>query len=404
MLVSAAGFILAINIFVATLFAASFGVVAWRHRDASAARWLAFGYGLGAINAGMEFILPQLQEPRPLTVVMYGMSLGAFLVCVVGLARHYRVRVPWLVMTTLWLIALIANAVMIGEDATRSLARGMIEQLPYLATHLLAAFVVFSARRKHPLDVLLVVLLLVTGLQFLVRPFMGQMLGTPGPQTYLHSLYGAYSQMMLAFLLIADGLLMFLILIRDQMAALTTRSETDKLSGLLNRRGFEDRADRAILAAQRTGAPGSLVLADLDNFKTINDTLGHERGDEVIASFAHLLSRKSIAGMIIGRQGGEEFAVFLTNTDLVAARIYAELMRQSFADQAQDLGLERVSASFGVVQLRDGDDLSDLLRKADLALYDAKKNGRNQVVVANHLDVAPPSDAAERRNGSRRPA
>ena len=397
---SAAGFILAINVFVSGLFIAAFSVIALRSRLAVGARWLALAYSMGVLNAALEFAMPGQQDPRLLGILIYVVSLSAFLICVIGLARHYTVRVPWIALAVLGAVSIVANAILIDQPSGASLMRGMIYQLPYFGAHLLGAMVVFSSRRRQALDVTLVIFLLLSGLQFIAKPFMSLEMGSPGIADYLHSVYAAYSQMMVAFLLITNGVLMLLILVRDEMAALTLRSDTDKLSGLWNRRGFEDRTETAMLVARRAQEPSALVIADLDNFKTINDTLGHERGDRVIEAFAHLMAEHASGRMVMGRQGGEEFAVFLPGATLASAKIYAETVRSSFVEKAAGLGLQTCSASFGVVELRDGEDLSDVMRRADAALYDAKTHGRNRVSTAD--DNA--SSGKDRRHGSRRPA
>ncbi len=392
---SAAGFVLAINIFVAALFTAAFGTLAWRNRSAIGARWLTIAYATGLLNAGLEFILPLQSDPTILNIMVFSVALSAFLMCVVGLARHYIVPVPWIGIALLATTSVALNALLADQPSSASLERAMIYQLPYFAAHMLGALVVFGSRRRKPLDVTLLVFLMVSGLQFIAKPFIAVSLGDGTSANYLQSLYGAYSQTLTAFLLIANGVLMLLIMVRDEMAALTLRSETDKLSGLWNRRGFEEHAERTLLAARRAGVPSALVLADLDHFKHINDTLGHARGDEVIAAFARILADNADARMVVGRQGGEEFAVFVPGANLSAARLYAEGVRIAFAAQGPRLGIKGLSASFGVVQLRPDDALTDTLRRADLALYDAKKNGRDRVSVLDDNENA----TAERRTG-----
>lgn len=392
---SAAGFVLAINIFVAGLFTAAFGIVVWRNKAATGARWLSFAYALGVLNAVLELVLPGQADPRLLGIVVFSVALGAFMVCVIGLARHYGVKVPWTAIGGLFTLSVAANGLLIDQPATSTFERALVYQLPYFAAHVLGAFVVFRSRRRAPLDLLLIGFLLVSGLQFVAKPFMAIGMGDGGSANYLHSLYGAYSQLLIAFLLISNGVLMLLIIVRDEMAALTTRSDTDKLSGLWNRRGFEDRAERAMVSVRRTGNSGALVLADLDHFKRINDTLGHEYGDTVIAVFAQILADSASPAVVIGRQGGEEFAAFIPGANLATGRLYADSVRANFAERGASLGIAELSASFGVVQLRAEDSLADLLRRADLALYEAKKNGRNRVSVAGHIEAAIPLDRRE---------
>src|SRR5690606_22430565 len=136
------------------------------------------------------------------------------------------------------------------------------------------------------------------------------------PQGYLTSPYAAYSQTLGALLLIANGLMMLLVIVRDVMAEITARSETDTLSGLLNRRGFEDKAEKALAMAARSGVPTVIVVADLDHFKQINDEFGHEAGDQVITDFARVMRSCAMPHMVLARLGGEEFAALLPGADL----------------------------------------------------------------------------------------
>lgn len=394
---SAAGFVLAINIFVAGLFTAAFGTIAWHNRNAIGARWMAIAYSLGVLNAGLEYLLPALADPGLLNTAVFAVALGAFLVCVVGLGRHYNVAVPWPALAILAIASVGINAALNDQASSASLPRALAYQLPYFAAHLLGALVVFQSRRRQPLDVTLLIFLVLSGLQFVAKPFLAVSLSYGSTQNYLSSYYGAISQTLTAFLLIANGVLMLLIMVRDEMAAITLRSETDQLSGVLNRRGFEDHTERALAALRRAGLPSALVVADLDHFKHINDTLGHHKGDAVIAAFARLLSEHADERMVIGRPGGEEFAIFIPGTNLAAARLYAEGVRTAFAAMGPQLGVSGLSASFGVAQLQPGDNWPEIQHQADLALYQAKKNGRDRVVAA---EIADQETSTERRNGS----
>ena len=384
---SAAGFVLAINIFVAGLFTAAFGTVAWRNRSAIGARWLAIAYSIGMANAALEFILPTMQDPALLNLTVFTVALSAFLVSVIGLARHYGTPVLWNALALLAIASVGLNAALMDQASSASFWRAMAYQLPYFAAHVLGALTVWRSHRRQPLDLTLLVFLLVSGLQFVAKPFLALSMGDPGTADYLHSLYGAYSQTLTAFLLIANGVLMLLIIVRDEMAAITLRSETDKLSGLWNRRGFENHTERALALARKASLPSALVVADLDHFKHINDTLGHAWGDTVITAFARLLTDNAEPRMVVARQGGEEFAVLLPGANLATARLYAEGVRVAFSGIGPQLGISALSASFGVVQLLPHDDLSDTLRRADQALYEAKKSGRNRVIVADPMLV-----------------
>lgn len=400
---SAAAFVLAINLFIAALFATAFGVVAAYARSSIGARWLALAYGVGMLNPLLELVLPLQRDPWLVQFGIFAAYLFAANFIVVGLSRHYRLTPPWIALGALVVIALLVNSQTISMPRD-SLMRGLAYQVPYAIASLMCLVIVLRFAHHKALDIWLAVLFGLSSLQFLLKPLAAVLMGSgDSAQAYIGTTYAALSQSSGAMLLIANGLLMLLIIMRDAMAEITARSETDTLSGLLNRRGFEDRADRLLATTSRAGVPGAMVVADLDHFKSINDSYGHEAGDRVIRAFAEVLGQAAEDRAVIGRLGGEEFAVFIPGANLAAARLYAEGVRAGFAGLSiAALGPDRrVSASFGVAQLKAGDSLSDLLRRADAALYQAKKTGRDRVCVAQPEMPAPRMPSTDRRRGSR---
>jgi diguanylate cyclase (GGDEF)-like protein len=386
---SAAAFVLAINLFVAGIFATAFGVVAAYRRSALGARWLAFTYGFGAFNMVLEFILPFQQDHRPVSFGIFAVFLFALSAGVIGLAHHYRQRPPYRLLLVL-IVASLALNLLILEWPRASLERNMLYQLPYVLVQTVGTGVIAAHRNKRPLDIALLILFIVSTLHFLIKPFMAMSIGSgAAPQGYLASNYAAYSQTLGALLLITNGLLLLLIIVRDVMADMTVRSETDTLSGLLNRRGFDDRSDKALAHAARSGMPVVVVVADLDHFKEINDTFGHAAGDQVIAAFAETMRNCALPQAILARTGGEEFAVLLPDVTLASGRLFAETVRNAFRILPQEkTGLSQpTTASFGVAQLWPDDQLSELMRRADTALYQAKTDGRDCVRFAgNRVD------------------
>ncbi|RZM37124.1 MAG: GGDEF domain-containing protein [Sphingomonas sp.] len=166
-------------------------------------------------------------------------------------------------------------------------------------------------------------------------------------------------------------------------ARLTELSQIDMLTGCANRRHLLDRADAMILLAVRHDLPLSLTVLDLDDFKRVNDTWGHPGGDAVLTAAGRMLRHHLRATDILGRTGGEEFALLMPQTALQGARGLADLLRQALSDLVVtvEAGQIRVTASFGVAQLRAGEDYDALYARADAALYAAKDSGRNQVEV-----------------------
>ena len=170
----------------------------------------------------------------------------------------------------------------------------------------------------------------------------------------------------------------------EQLAYLATH---DALTGVANRRHFFELAERELNRAQRYGQPVSAIMLDVDHFKKVNDTYGHAIGDQVLRAAAERCSENIRDIDILGRYGGEEFAIVLPATDLTVAQIVAERLRRCIADAPvpTDKGDLTVTISLGVASNAQGqddeEDVAALLNRADAAMYAAKQAGRNRVAV-----------------------
>jgi two-component system cell cycle response regulator len=162
-------------------------------------------------------------------------------------------------------------------------------------------------------------------------------------------------------------------------------ANTDALTGLLNRRSFMERMEQEMSRAQREKRPLSFILADIDHFKTVNDTYGHQIGDLVLQRCAGKLATTARPYDFVGRYGGEEFVVCLAGADGLQAGSVAKRMRQQIEDMEimlpDDSGKVRITASFGTASytIESGEKVDLLIKKADDALYLAKDKGRNCV-------------------------
>ena len=188
-------------------------------------------------------------------------------------------------------------------------------------------------------------------------------------------------------LLIPAGLLgmaMFIVfmLASDLYADMKEIAVRDQLTGLLNRRGFGEQAAMAYATARRTKNPVSVIMADIDHFKTVNDKFGHNIGDDALEHFAALLSDGRRVEDIVARIGGEEFSLVLPGTDIVEATAIADelCLRMAASPMAVDERKVVMTSSFGVASISDKDTcLTDVVVKADRALYRSKRAGRNRV-------------------------
>lgn len=173
-------------------------------------------------------------------------------------------------------------------------------------------------------------------------------------------------------------------LLTDVISLYQTEAITDPMTGLYNRRHFMECAKNTFASAQRHQYPVSIILFDIDNFKSVNDSFGHETGDDVIIHMANSLRSCVRQEDIVARFGGEEFVVLLPQTPVIGAGVLAERMREFIASQQVNSRNQQiaVTASFGVSAYdQSDDDLPDLIKRADDAMYIAKNKGKNLVYV-----------------------
>lgn len=181
-----------------------------------------------------------------------------------------------------------------------------------------------------------------------------------------------------------------LIAAREAMRAAAT---FDELTGLLNRREIVDFLSRELSRASREHQPLCVILADIDHFKNVNDTLGHVAGDEVLKEVAHLLQSGVRPYDRVGRFGGEEFIVVMPNCDLVPAFTRADQLRALISGKSICTNVKPVTVtlSMGIVAVnqRAQADVQAMLHQADLGLYQAKRKGRNRVEHVEEAEPAP---------------
>ena len=162
---------------------------------------------------------------------------------------------------------------------------------------------------------------------------------------------------------------------------MTRQARTDPLTGLLNRRAFLEEVERHAARQDRDQQPATLMFADLDNFKPVNDRLGHEAGDDVLRSTAALLRKTFRPTDLIARLGGDEFAIWLNGADHMTAAERAEYLRDAMPRELAELtgpDLPRVTLSIGIAsrEAGDGESMDSLMRRADRAMYEVKRGGR----------------------------
>ena len=222
----------------------------------------------------------------------------------------------------------------------------------------------------------------IAGSQFWLRSGVTLTLETvQSGAAYRDSTYWAVLNATVAICSILVALSLIAACATDVIKEIRTLSETDSLTGLRNRRAFDEAVQISIADSARANLPVSLAILDIDHFKQVNDTYGHQVGDKVIAELGTLIRNIPRKSDISGRLGGEEFAILLWNTDLTGARLFAEGLRSAF-ETLRFEGMPRkqgCTISIGVAQLQVKEDFDDLYGRTDAALYEAKNKGRNRV-------------------------
>lgn len=168
--------------------------------------------------------------------------------------------------------------------------------------------------------------------------------------------------------------------LREVHRQLRFLANTDVLTRVPNRRHFHELAAQTLAEGARP--PCALMMFDVDHFKRINDLLGHATGDEALRQVARCLRDSLRSQDVAGRLGGDEFAALLPGTGMDAAMTVAARIVEQLADRQVAPGIAPLSLSFGIVQMHDGESLDEALRRADQALYEAKRQGRSRAVTA----------------------
>jgi diguanylate cyclase len=174
--------------------------------------------------------------------------------------------------------------------------------------------------------------------------------------------------------------------LRNNLEKVREEAMTDALTGVANRKRFDESMRKARREAELKGEPFSLIMCDIDHFKRFNDTWGHQTGDQIIRFVAACLSRFSKEGHVVARYGGEEFAVVLPGSGVEDASLVADKVRSTVESKRllrkstnEDLG--NITVSLGVSQFRSGESVECLIERCDTNLYKSKQNGRNKVTV-----------------------
>ncbi len=375
-------FVLTIHLTVASLFVLTFAFVSLQERGHRAPRWFTLAFLFSAMMPLFGFWLPVVSNQRFIMLGSFAAILAALTAMVIGLHETYRQRPNWCLLGFLFVASLICNVLAFELPRTAFLHR-FLYQLPLCLMELLAIRVIYRSGMPRLVDKLLLMLAFVSFFHFFSKAFF---IVWPGmdmrPEDQNNNGLTVFSLSLGIFVQASAGLLLLLRTLSRMVGDASEQSEIDALSQIYNRRGF-DRHVMWFLARKGLDTPYAVIMSDLDYFKRVNDTYGHDGGDRVIAAFGELLKTQLPKSAVAARMGGEEFTVFVPGANMVAAHYLAETLRTTMValNFSGDTTDWRPTASFGVAEHVAGESLYDTMRRADSALYEAKKAGRNRVHV-----------------------
>ncbi|MBN9057385.1 MAG: GGDEF domain-containing protein [Rhizobiales bacterium] len=384
---SGAGFLLTVNFLIAQCFCMFFLAVSARSRNRAAARWFAGCFAVASLSTVFELLVAYVPPPMPWAILAFASVLGGMFMLRVGIGHLYGLKTNRALLAAIFCAFVLLDC-MIYDLPRGTLLHALPYQMPFAVALGMSAWAAWRARVKTFVDRALVVLLALTSAHFVVKAFAAVLAGSGTTASgYINSQFALLSQSMSAVLIVAVGLMLLCVLVLEIVADEKVNAEVDPLSGLLNRRGFDNRID----ASMAGPGPHSIVLCDLDHFKSVNDTHGHQGGDAAIRAFGETLRAAAPKGSLAARIGGEEFVLFLPGTGREAALLFAHALRATRAVSPIP-GLPqsaRVTASFGVAEIGEREPLRLAMRRADDALYAAKNAGRDCVREAEPPAVVP---------------
>lgn len=359
------------------IFAAAIGGLwAWRRQNLQLA-FMAIGFALFGLGLVIQITeIPAGVVPNAIaSALAYGSGVTVFAIGVLTRAgvpeRGFAPAFVGAVMVAgIWYFAAVDYNLM---------ARVYILNFGLGLVLLAGAWLARSLRHGTATDRILFWLVVGLGLHFFPRTILtAGSIVSDGPGDFGQTLFWRTATFASAILGLVMGIGIIVLTMADVIASTQKERDTDPLTGLANRRGLEAEARR--LMADPAFEPISLIVCDLDNFKSVNDRFGHAAGDEVLRIFADTLRENTRGHDLLARQGGEEFVALLPRFPAEQALAFAERLRLAVAAHSFDeaaSGLS-VTCSLGVVQIKKGETLEAALARADELLYAAKHNGRNR--------------------------
>ncbi|MEE9315198.1 MAG: GGDEF domain-containing protein [Rhizobiaceae bacterium] len=369
------------------IFAATFIFIWKSNKEQFHSRCLAMAFSLNAIGFSAVWLLNDY-APRAALLGCGVFAMGSMVFFARGILLRLSISVPYRLFIGLQIINIICSVIALYVyDSVFA-----ILTLTGIISGLQTAIIAYKLQKKaekNPINMTTVWVMALVAVLIPARMMSGYLTAT-NPltiETYQSSVEWISLHLLVIVLSTMGALTFILYTLNQAMAAVQMQADTDELTGLARRGRFEQNAKRIFAQEKRTPLPVSLIVMDIDNFKSVNDKHGHLAGDAVLAQVGDMLKTSSRETDIIGRIGGEEFAILLWNADIKGARLVAETLRTSMenCDFGDLLDGENCTASFGVAQLEQGESYKQLFDLADRALYRAKNTGRNRVNAATFI-------------------
>ena len=382
----------------AIVFAALFIAIWWRAEQGR--HVLAFGLGYVAFALGFmvtHFMPTGGAFTYFATHFFYSVS-SAFLIwgtCErAGRSAHLGILCGIYAVSCLSLIAVVSLSDEVGP-------RMILLNGGYAMMFLVAFVSLMGTPRRSIIDTAILFVLALHTIDFAVRPLLTALAeGSIPAEEYRQSIYYSVIHMALTMKSLNTAIVLIGACVYDLVKHVRQGADIDALTGLRNRRAFEADIAPSFVDTARNSGPVSLIIADIDHFKQVNDVWGHQAGDKAIASLGRLLAEMCRESDVVGRVGGEEFCILVKHCGEDDAARLGERIRFAFAQMIHaEIGDHiRLTASFGVAERGEGESYDRLFSRADAALYAAKDGGRNKVHRASTLakpDVAKPLEQAD---------
>lgn len=373
---------------VATLVAAMLGAMLLyfgRLERITALKWWGWAYLLGAAAVGVWTLAAAALGPA----LSLAVNAIGFVACgmVWNAARVFHGRRPSWSGLALGAIVWLTTILMLPGEISwlrTTIGAGIVAVYAMLTAYELATERRKSVQRRWPT----VLVPLLHGFALMLPIILGDILHA-GDQDFGSSIWVTAFAVELVLYAVGTVFLIFVLVSERTVAAHKVAASCDPLTGLFNRRGFAEATARMIEREAKAGRPITVMIFDIDHFKSINDRFGHPAGDEVLKLFAAVITNTLRITDLTGRIGGEEFAAMLP-CSLDEAMQAAERVRGAFADCGIEVDQAPVvtTVSIGVAGGPAGTELDVLLAAADTALYQAKRGGRNRVQAAEEQPLS----------------